>query len=106
MNIELEGCIIDFLWEETQLANKMKQFIMKFVNRKHSEAMLQQNEDINFKNKVFVTHSLCPYYRFFWGPRNAISPRENVKIYTRKEALLHFHTPFFIDDSGGGFHAD
>ena len=45
MNIELEGCIIDFLWEETQLANKTKQFIMKFVNRKHSEAMLQQNED-------------------------------------------------------------
>ena len=47
--------------------NATKQVIAKFVNRKHSEAMLQRKKDINSKNKVFVTHSLCPYYRFLWG---------------------------------------
>ena len=47
--------------------NRTKRVIVKFVNRKHSEAMLQQKKDINSKNKVFLTHSLCPYYRFLWG---------------------------------------
>ena len=49
------------------LTNTTKRVIVKFVNRKRSEAMLQQKKDINSKNKVFVTHSLCPYYRFLWG---------------------------------------
>ena len=41
---------------------------MKFVNQKHSEAMFQQQkEDINFKNKVFVIHLLCPYCYFLSG---------------------------------------
>ena len=35
------------------------------VNRKHCEARLQRKKYINFKY-VFVTHSLCPYYRFLW----------------------------------------
>ena len=47
--------------------NTTKQVIVKFVNRKHSEAILQQKKDINSKNKVFVTNSLCPYYCFLWG---------------------------------------
>ena len=47
--------------------NTTKRVILKFVNLKHSAAMLQQKKDINSKNKVFVTHSLCPYYRFLWG---------------------------------------
>ena len=47
--------------------NTTKRVIVKFVNRKHSEAMLQQKRDINSKNKVLVTHSLCPYYCFLWG---------------------------------------
>ena len=46
-----------------------KQVIVKFVNRRHSEAMLQRKKDINSKNKVLVTHSLCPYYHFLWGVR-------------------------------------
>ena len=28
---------------------------------------LQRKKDINQKSKVFVSHSLCPYYRFLWG---------------------------------------
>ena len=46
--------------------NTKKRVIVKFVNRKHSEAMLQRKKDINSKNKVFVTHSLYPHYRFPW----------------------------------------
>ena len=57
---------IDFLLEET-LPIQRNELSWKFVNRKHSEAMLQRKKDINSKNKVFVTHSLCPYYRFLWG---------------------------------------
>ena len=40
---------------------------MKFVNRKHSEAMPQRKKDNNQKSKVFVSHSLCPCYRFLQG---------------------------------------
>ena len=47
--------------------NTTKQVIIKFVNRKHSEVMLQRKKYTNSKNKVFVTHSLCPYYCFLWG---------------------------------------
>ena len=46
--------------------NTNKGVIVKFVNRKHSEAMLQRKKDIIKKSKVFVSHSLCPYYRFLW----------------------------------------
>ena len=44
--------------------NTIKRAIMKFVNRKHTEDMLQRKKD---KVKEFVSHSLCPYYRFLWG---------------------------------------
>ena len=45
---------IDFLLEET-LPIQRNELSWKFVNRKHSEAMLQRKKDINSKNKVFVT---------------------------------------------------
>ena len=47
--------------------NTNKRVIVKFVNRKHSEAMLQRKKDIIKKSKVFVSHLLCPYYRFLSG---------------------------------------
>ena len=40
--------------------NTTQRVIVKFVNRKHSEAMLQRKKDINQKSKVLVSHSLCP----------------------------------------------
>ena len=43
-------------------ATKAKRVIVKLFNRKHSEAILQRKKDINQKSKVFVSHSLCPYY--------------------------------------------
>ena len=64
--MDIEGCHRLPIGRNT--TNTTKRVIVKFVNRKHSEAMLQQKKkDINSKNKVFVTHSLCPYYRFLWG---------------------------------------
>ena len=62
---DIEGCHRLPLGRNS--TNSTKRFIVKFVNRKHSEAMLLQKKDINFKNKFFVTHSLCPYYRFLWS---------------------------------------
>ena len=47
--------------------NTMKQVIVKLVNQKHSEAMLQWKQDINTKNKGFATHPLCPYYHYLLG---------------------------------------
>ena len=47
--------------------NATKQLIVKFVNKEHSEAMLQRKKDKNSKNKVFVTDPICPYYRSLWG---------------------------------------
>ena len=45
--------------------------IVKFVNRKYAEAMLKDQKRIsgknvghlNVTNKIFVSVSLCPYYR-------------------------------------------
>ena len=63
--LDIEGCHRRPL--RRNATNTTKRLIVKFVNRKLSEAMLQRKRDINQKNKVFVSHSLCPYYRFLWG---------------------------------------
>ena len=52
-----------------------KRVIVKFVNRKYSEALLRDKKRIssksfdhlNIPNKVFVSVYLCPYYRYIWG---------------------------------------
>ena len=44
-----------------------KRVIVKFVNRKHSEAMLRLQKSINSRSNVYITNSLSPYYRFLWG---------------------------------------
>ena len=54
---------------------KDKRVIVKFVNRKHSEALLRDKKRISSKsfshlnvpNKIFISVSLCPYYRYIWG---------------------------------------
>ena len=63
--LDIEGC--HRLPLGRNATNTTKRVIVKFVNRKHSEATLQHKKDINQKSKVFVSHSLCPYYRFLWG---------------------------------------
>ena len=52
-----------------------KRVIIKFVNRKHPEVLLRNKKTISSKDfshlnvhgKVFVSVSLCPYYRYIWG---------------------------------------
>ena len=44
-----------------------KRVIVKFVNKKHSEAMLRLKKLINSPSNVYITNSLCPYYHFLWG---------------------------------------
>ena len=52
-----------------------KMAIVKFVTQKYAEALLKDKKQVSFKNfsylhvpnKVFVSVSLCPYYRFIWG---------------------------------------
>ena len=52
-----------------------KRVIVKFFNRKYAETMLEGKKRISGKNvghlnvidKVFVSVSLCPYYRYTWG---------------------------------------
>ena len=38
-----------------------KRVIVKFVNRKHSVAMLCLKKSINSRSNVYMTNSLCPY---------------------------------------------
>ena len=49
--------------------------LSRLLNRKYAEALLKDKKQISGKNfghlhitnKVFVSVSLCPYYRFIWG---------------------------------------
>ena len=49
--MDIEGCHRLPLGRNT--TNTTKRVNVKFVNRKHSEAMLQRKKDINSKSKVF-----------------------------------------------------
>ena len=74
--MDIEGCYRRPLRRNS--TNTTKRVIMKFVNRKHSEAMLQRKKYINSKNKVFVTHSSCPYYRLLWGERKELQRKGRI----------------------------
>ena len=51
---------------------------VKFVNRKHSEAILQRKKDIIKKNKMFASHWLCPYCQFFMGTVQRTAEKRRV----------------------------
>ena len=44
-----------------------KRVIVRLVNRKHSELMLRSKKSIGWKSKIYINHSLCPYYCYIWG---------------------------------------
>ena len=44
-----------------------KRVIVKFGNRKHSEFKLHSKKSISSKSKLYINHSLCPYYRYIRG---------------------------------------
>ena len=88
-----------------------KRVIVKFVNRKHPEAMLRNKKSIsnkyfshsNVHGKVFVSVSLCPYYRYIWGKCKDLQRRGKiyqvfclggtvaVKVTERSSARKMFH---------------
>ena len=64
-SLDIEGCHRQPLGRNA--TNTTKRMVAKFLNRKHSAAILQRKKDINKKSKMFISHSLCPYYRFLCG---------------------------------------
>ena len=67
---DIEGCHRHPLSRNSR--GQDKRVIVKFPNRNHSEALLRDKKRIrsknfnhlNASNKVFVSVSLCPYYRY------------------------------------------
>ena len=49
--------------------------IVKFVNAKHSEDMLQLKKIITSRSKVFISNLLCPYYHYLWGKCKELQQR-------------------------------
>ena len=94
-----------------------KRVIVKFVNRKHPEAMLRNKKSISNKDfshlnvhgKVFVSVSLCPYYRYIWGKCKDLQRRGKiyqvfclggtiaVKVTERSSARKIFHECDLLD---------
>ena len=70
---EIEGCHRLPLSRNSR--GQDKRLIVKFVNRKHSEALLRDKKRISSKsfshlnvpNKIFISVSLCPCCRYIWG---------------------------------------
>ena len=52
--------------------------IDKFVNRKHSEDMLQLKKIISSGSKVLISNSLYLYYRYLWGKCKELQQRFSV----------------------------
>ena len=52
-----------------------KRVIVKFVNRKHSGDMLRLKKIIGSRSKVFISNSLCLYYRYLWSKREDLQRR-------------------------------
>ena len=63
-----------------------KRVIVKFVNRKHSKSLLYKRKsissrdfsNINISSKIFVSVSLCPYYRFIWDKCKDLQRRGKI----------------------------
>ena len=82
---DIEGC--HRLPASRYSRDSNKRVIVKFINRKHPEAMLRNKRSISNKDfshlnvhgKVFVSVSLCPYYRYIWG-KSAKTCKKRGKI--------------------------
>ena len=61
-HMDIEGC--HRLPLRRNNAGGTKRVIVKFVNRKHSEDVLRLKKIISSRSKVFISNSLCPYYRY------------------------------------------
>ena len=112
---DIEGCHRLPVFRYSMDSNK--RVLVKFVNRKHAEAMLRINKSIsnrdifhlNVHGKVFVSVSVCPYYRCIWGKCKDLQRRGKiyqvfchggiiaVKVTERSSARKIFHECDLID---------
>ena len=66
-NVEISGIpcvIIDNNRNNRNKTGVTKRVIVKIIIRKHSEDILQLKKMISSRSKVFISNSLCPYYRY------------------------------------------
>ena len=103
--------------------NQCKRVIVKFVNRKLPERLLQIKKTIssmsynhlNITGRVFVNTSLCPYYRFLWGQCKSLVNKKkihqvfclgdvvSIKLYETSHPKKIFHIsdiPVFPEEVG------
>ena len=81
---DIEGC--HRLPVSRYIPDDNKRVIAKFVNRKHSESLLYKKKfisskdfsNINIPSKIFLSVSLCPYYRFIWGKCKDLQRRGKI----------------------------
>ena len=112
---DIEGCHRLPISRYSRDSNK--RVIVKFVNRKHPEALLRNKNSISSKDfsqlnihgKVFVFVSLCPYYRYVWGKCKDLQRRGKiyqvfclgdtiaVKVTERSNAMKIFHECDILD---------
>ena len=112
---DIEGCHRLPVFRYSRDSNK--RVTVKFVNRKHPEAMLRNKKSISNKDfshlnvhgKVFVSVSLCPYYRYIWGKCKDLQRRGKiyqvfclggtiaVKVTERSSARKIFHECDLLD---------
>ena len=112
---DIEGCHRLSVSRYSRDSNK--RVIIKFVNRKHLQTLLQNKKIISSKDfshlnvhgNVFVSVSLCPYYRYIWGKCKDLQRRGKiyqvfcrggtiaVQVIERKSAREIFHECDILD---------
>ena len=109
--------------QATQDLNQCKRIIIKFVNCKLPERLLQIKNDklcelynhLNITDRVSVNALLCPYYRFLWGQRKLLVSKKkihqvfclrdvvSIKVYETSHPKKIFHIsdiPVFPEEVG------
>ena len=94
---DIEGC--HRLTVSRYSRNSNKRVITKVVNRQHPAALLRNKKTISSKDfshlnvhgKVFVSVSLCPYYRYIWGASLLPWRYYSSKVTERSSARKIFH---------------
>ena len=70
--MDIEGC--HQLPLSRNNSGDTKRVIVKLVNRKHSDDMLQLRKIISFRSKVFISNLLCCHY-YLWGKCKELQQR-------------------------------
>ena len=83
-HMDIEGC--HRLPLSRNNAGGTKRVIVKFVNKKHSEDVLRLRKIIISRSKVFISNSLCPYYRYLLGKCKDLQ-RRDIRLFVLVQLL-------------------